>query len=205
MRETMSPLQVRALELMRSVLGETYLTLEVVEYELRERLADGQCMLSCTLIENPGAVQFTIEGRGVGLLDSFFNGLCGRYEPDHPSLQSIKFSSFLARGLMTDSSVVRATDAKAEARIGVLNSAGTEFEFSAVSSSVSRSSLEAVLTAVEYFVNSERAYVRIYKALEHHRKEGRPDQVGRYTEMLAEMVRNTSYSSAVERLKHQRS
>lgn len=204
MREPVSIQQERALGLMKTVLGDEMLCLTVTDYELRERIDEGQCTISCAVTEQPGNQRFRIEGRGVGMLDAFFAGLSGRYEPDHPSLQTIKFSSFVVRGLMGDARGNRASDAKAEARIGITNSAGTEFEFGAVSSSVSHSSLEAVLFAVEYFVNSERAYVRIYKALEHYRSEGRGDLVGKYTEMLSEMVRNTSYSTAVERLKQQK-
>lgn len=204
MREALSPHQQKALQLMREVLADDFLTLQVTDYELRERFAEEQCVITCNVVENPGERQFKIEGRGVGMLDAFFQGLCDRYQGEHPSLQTIRFSSFSVQGLMFDTSANRASDAQAEGRIGILNSSGTQFEFGAVSPSVSHSSIEAVLAAVEYFVNSERAYVRIYKALDHHRSSGRPEMIGRYTEMLSEMVKNTSYSTAVERLKTKR-
>lgn len=186
---------------MRTVLGDDFLTLEVSDYTLRESFDEEYCVVVCHVTENPGARRFSVEGKGVGMLDAFFSALCARYQQEHPSLESIRFTHFDVRGLMGDARVERASDAKAEARIGVSNSAGMDFEFAAVSTSVSHSSMEAVLEAVEYFVNSERAYVRIYKALEHYRKEHRPDLVAKYTDLLAQMVRNTSYSTAVERLK----
>ena len=201
MREPLGPQQQRALEQMRTVLGDEFLTLDVIDYQLSENFGEEHCVVVCNVVEKPGDRRFTVEGRGVGMLDAFFSALSARYQDEHPSLESIRFTHFDVRGLMGDARAERASDAKAEARIGVTNSAGMEFTFAAVSTSVSHSSMEAVLEAVEYFVNSERAYVRIYKALEHYRKENRPELVGKYTDLLAQMVRNTSYSSAVERLK----
>jgi hypothetical protein len=201
MREAQTPRQEKALETMRQVLGDEFLTLSVSEYSLTENFDDDHCVVTAQVVENPGERRFTIEGKGVGMLDSFFGALCERYQGEHPSLETIKFSSFSVRGLMGESRGEHATDAKAEAVVGITNSTGTEFRFGALSPSVSHSSIEAALEAVEYFVNSERAYVRIYKALQHYRKSGRPELIGKYTQLLAEMVQNTSYSHAVERLK----
>lgn len=189
---------------MREALGDEFVTFAVKHYQLREDFADDHCVMTCGVIENPGDRAFELEGKGVGMLDAFFTMIRHRYQPEHPSLETIHFSSFSVRGLMAETAADQSSDAKAEATIGVTNSHGTEFHFSAVSPSVSHSSIEAALAAVEYFVNSERAYIRIYKALQHHKRSGRPEMVGRYTELLGEMVRNTSYSSAVERLQTER-
>lgn len=188
---------------MREVLSDEFRTLEVRRYAIEEDFRDGHCTILCEAVESPGDREIEVKGQGVGMLDAFFSGLRDRYQGEFPSLASIRFSSFSVRGLMGDAHAEQATDAKAEATVGVTNSSGREFEFTTVSPSVSLSSIEAVLAAVEYFVNSEQAYVRIYKALEHHRTSGRPEMVARYTELLSEMVRNTSYSSAVERLQAQ--
>jgi hypothetical protein len=203
MRQPLAPQQARARTTMHEVLAEDFLQLEVLDYDLHER-ADGEaCRIVANVVEQPGGRRFACESRGVGMLDAFFRGLCDRYRPEHPSLGTIRFSSFSVRGLMKDGQEDRTSDAAAEATVGIRNSADTEFHFSALSPSVGLSSLEAVLAAVEYFLNSERAYVRLYKARQHHQKSGRPELVGRYTELLAQMVQNTSYSSAVERLQQE--
>lgn len=203
MRAAQGPVQADALKTMREVLSEDFRTFEVRRYRLEEDFGDEHCTIACEVVENPGERAFEVAGRGVGMLDAFFSALRKRYQGEFPSLETIRFSSFAVRGLMGDANGEQATDAKAEATIGVSNSSGQEFLFTALSPSVSHSSIEAVLAAVEYFVNSEQAYVRIYKALQHHRTSGRPEMVARYTKLLAEMVRNTSYSSAVERLQSQ--
>ncbi|MGH1344966.1 MAG: alpha-isopropylmalate synthase regulatory domain-containing protein [Nannocystales bacterium] len=188
---------------MREVLSDEFRTLEVRRYAIDEDFGDGHCTIRCEAVESPGQREIEVNGKGVGMLDAFFSGLRERYQGEFPSLASIRFSSFSVRGLMGDAHAEQATDAQAEATVGVTNSSNREFHFTTLSPSVSHSSIEAVLAAVEYFVNSEQAYVRIYKALQHHRTSGRPEMVARYTELLAEMVRNTSYSSAVERLQAQ--
>jgi hypothetical protein len=201
MRQRLPTQQATALDTMRETLRDEFLSLEVSEYELRESFTESRCNIVVHLVELPSETRFSVEGHGVGMLDAFFNGVSHRYQPEHPSLESIRVSSFSLRGLMADAKAERASDAGAEATIGITNSHGGEFHFSAVSPSVSHSSLEAVLAAIEYFVNSERAYVRLYKALRHHETTGRMELVARYTELLSQMVRNTSYSTAVERLK----
>lgn len=199
MYEPLEPAQERALVQMRDVLQDDFVEFRVTAYELTEDFETGRAEIRCHVCVN-GAPPFDVVGEGVGMIDAFFNGLKARFAPEYPSLESIRFTEFSIRGLVGESRAGAATDAQARAQVEVTNSYGTNFRFGAVSGSVSRSSVEATLSAVQYFVNSERAYVTMYKALRHYRAEGRVDLVGKYTAMLADMVRNTSYSSAVARI-----
>jgi hypothetical protein len=61
----------------------------------------------------------------------------------------------------------------------------------------------ATVAGVEYFVNSERTFVRLQEILEHYRKEGRAELVQKYTSLMSEVVENTSYSEVVERIRRQ--
>lgn len=198
MRDVLTHQQTNALARMRDVLQEDFLTLELHRYTLREDLLENQLTFDGVIAMSPTGQILEVNGVGVGLIDAFFNALVTRFAAEHSSLDSLTFTSFAVRGLMQETRIARATDAKAEATVGLTNSYGTEFSFRAVSDSVTRSCLEAVLGAVEYFVNSERAFVRISGALDHYRREGRSDLVAKYTDLLAEMVRNTSYSSLVK-------
>jgi hypothetical protein len=199
MREIPSHQQQDAIARMRDVLQDEYLTLSVEQYQASEDFAEGRCTMQCTVLESPGGRRLAVEGRGVGLIDAFFAGLIAQYSADHGSLASLRFSSFSVRGLMAESRRTTATDAKAEAEVGVTNSSGHAFAFRATTASVTLSCLDAVVSAVEYFVNSERAYLRIQRALEHYRREGRQDLVAKYTDLAAEMVRNTSYAHLSDR------
>ena len=109
------------------------------------------------------------------------------------------FSQFSIRGLLS-ADTGRTTQAEAQATVGVLNSEGREFVFQATASSVSRAGMQATLEAVEYFVNSERTFVKIKEILEYYRSEGRSDLVQKYTGLMSEVVKNTSYSEVAARM-----
>lgn len=201
MRKPLDHRQEDALSRMREVLQDDLLTLTVSGVSMQEDFEHRRCAVSCVVREQPGDRALAIEATGVGLIDAFFAGLGAHYAGDHPSLSTLRFTGFEVRGLMADSATANATDAKADATIRVANSYGAEFEFGAITSSVAHSSVECVLAAVEYFVNSERATVRMFRALEHYRREGRTDLIAKYTDLLSEMVRNTSYSEVIEGLR----
>lgn len=199
MRTDLTHAQQDAIARMREVLQDGFLTLRVQTYQVEEDVDAGRSAVLATIIEDPGDIRFVVEANGVGMIDALFSGLLDRYAGDHPSLRSIRFTGFSVRGLMTDTE--RGADAQAEAEIEVTNSYGATFTFGARSHSVSRASLEIVVAAVEYFVNAERAWVKMYEALQHYRGEGRTDLVQKYTAFLAEMVKNTSYSEVIEQLR----
>lgn len=202
MRSPLTHTQQDAIHRMQEILQDDYLSLEVASYELRESFVEAKCQIAATVVERPSGTELMVEGGGVGMIDAFFNALTQRYAHKNPSLQSIQFTRVSVNGLMNEARNNRGTDAKAQAEIGVTNSYGTEFFFAAVSPSVSRSSLEAVVAAVEFFVNSERAYLAAFKALEHARQQQRHDLVARYTDWLTHIVKNTSYSAVIERLRN---
>ena len=201
MRKPLSHQQEEALSRMREVLQDDLLSLRVAGVRFEEHFDRGECSIACSVREEPAGQSISVEATGVGLIDAFFSGLCDRYADAHPSLGTLRFTGFQVTGLMGDSSNGSGSDAKADATITVTNSYGHTFEFGAITPSVAQSSMESVLAAVEYFVNSEKAYVQMVRALEHYRTEGRTDLVAKYTDLLTNMVRNTSYSEVIEQLR----
>lgn len=186
---------------MKEVLQEEYLELELARYRLTEDLAEGTSEIECTL-RRPDGTDFAVEGTGVGAIDAFFTALRDHLADDYPSLKSIRFSEFKIEGLISsDVGPDQTTKAEAEATVGILNSEEREFIFKSKAPSVSRAGIEATLDAAEYFVNSERTYVRLHEILEHYRSEGRTDLVEKYTDLMSEVVGNTSYSEVLEEIK----
>ena len=191
---------------MKEILQEQYMHLGVRSYTVHEDLENTQegeapCKISCELVGEDGE-KMVVEGEGVGTIDAFFNALRTRLADDYPSLRSISFSEFSIRGLFSHEDS-RDTNADAEATVGILNSEGTEFIFKATARSVSRAGLQATVQAAEYFVNSERTFVRLHEILNHYRSEGRSDLVQKYTSLMSEVVKNTSYSEVVERIRQE--
>lgn len=193
--------QERMIALMKEILQDDYLELSVRLYSLTESLEDeeGLCRLTCNLV-NADGTEMTVESEGVGVIDALFSGLRARLAGDYPSLKSIRFSQFDIKGLISIEETATST-AEAEATVGIVNSEGVEFIFKCTAPSVSRAGIQATVLAAEYFVNSERTFVRLHEILKHYREEGRTDLVEKYTDLMTRVVGNTSYSEVVERIK----
>jgi hypothetical protein len=190
--------------LMREILRENYLELRVEHHHLEEDIVAGTTKIRATVAPLPTASveakKRTVEGQGVGLVDAFYHGLIDQYSPEYPSLKSIRFVGFSLTGMLDRNRPRQAagSDAVGEVRLLVENSEGNEFEFTASSRSITACALQATLDAVEYFVNSERAFLVTHHALKDAESRSRADLVQKFAGRLAELVRNTSYSEAIE-------
>ncbi|MGM0557853.1 MAG: alpha-isopropylmalate synthase regulatory domain-containing protein [Myxococcota bacterium] len=193
--------QKKMLSLMNEILQDDYMNLRVVSYTLTEKLDENHCQIQCEL--NDGETTLMVEGEGVGTIDALFDGLKSRLAGDYPSLESIRFAEFDIEGLISsEDGPETATEAEAKATVGIRNSEDKDFEFEAKAPSVSRAGIQATVAAAEYFVNSERTYVRLHEILEHYRSEGRTDLVEKYTDLMSQVVENTSYSEVVEKIRN---
>ena len=192
--------QARMLELMAELLGPERVRLSVVSYDLHEDFAREDTQITCTIrwVDGPTAV---IEGHGVGPIDAFFNGLLGRLSKDHPSLNSLVIDKFQVLGKLSAGTRKSQSDGLAHAIVGIRNPRGSQFEFESESRSVTRSGIDATLRAAEYFVNSELAFIKAYKSLQHAREQKRQDLVARYTDLMSQLVRNTTYSEVIEQIR----
>lgn len=194
--------QKEALALMREVLQEEFLELHVESYKLEENFTEARCEVYLQVCDRRSGECFPIEGKGVGLVDAVFNAVKDRLSPEYPSLETIEFSAFEMKGIMSSGNAAH-TDAEARVEVGVRNSYGKEFGFEGQTRSIAQSCITALLGAVEYFVNSERAFIRMHNARAHYKSEGREDLVTKYTSMMAQMVANTSYSEVLERIRQE--
>lgn len=188
-------------ELVAQVLDGTELRLTVDSYALRENLEDGQVELRCDVHHDQTGEKKTIEGKGVGVIDAFFHGLVNLYSAEFPSLTTIQFSDFTIRARLDTGNGTAKSDSTAEVHLRVASSSGHEWEFVHVSPSITRAAIYVVLEATEFFINTERAYVAVYKALEHAKKANRADSVQRYTRQLSTLVEATSYSEVIAQMK----
>lgn len=192
--------QEKMRSLMEEILQEDYVELAVDSYRLEEKFDEGRCRISCLMRDADGD-QIEVGGEGVGTIDALFAALRSHLAEDYPSLKSISFSEFTIRGLISsDEGTEESTKAEAEATVGIVNSEGREFVFQTKEQSVSRAGILATIEAAEYFVNSERTYVKLHEILEHYRNEGRTDLVEKYTDLMSQVVQNTSYSEVVEKI-----
>lgn len=188
--------------LTRDVLGTDFVELEVRGYQLSEDLVSGRATIVTQLHLAGELTPRAIEGEGVGFVDALFKGIQRALANDYPSIAHIFFVDFHVAGDFKGAKRDGArTDVPSTVRLAVENSTGRAFEFLHTSPSVSASSVKAVLKAVEHFVNAERAVLKVYSWIEDAHKRSRPDLAEKYTQRLAELVQNASYSDTIERKK----
>jgi hypothetical protein len=189
-------------ELIRRVLGNDYLELKMQRFVLEE---DGETATSKARIEcldNSGTLQ-VVEGEGCGMVDAIFTGLLGRYAVEYQSLESIELASFKVLARLDTKQDHSGVDALGLVTVEVRNSEEHLFSFSDESRSIAMSTARSLLAVVEYFVNSERAFITLFKSLKDAQQRNRSDLVTRYTRELAEVVKSTSYAEVLEKMKRE--
>jgi hypothetical protein len=187
--------------LIKAVLDDTEMRLRVDRYRLEENFENGEVEVHADLHDERSGLPQVIDGRGVGLVDAFFNGLVGLHSTEYESLKSIRFADFSIKAEVATGRASARSDMAARVTLHVANSEHREFTFVHSSPSITGSSIAVVVQAVEFFINSERAFVAVYRALEHAREQNRPDSVARYTTQLSTLVEATSYSEVIERIR----
>lgn len=188
--------------LTREVLGADYVELTISRYTLTEDLETGHASIATQLVQSGEAAPRAIEGEGVGLVDALFKGIQQALVQDYPSIGNIFFVDFHVDGdFRRAKRDTAASDVPGVVRLGVANSSGRAFSFEKTSPSVSASSVGAVLKAVEHFVNAELAVLKVYSWIADARRRSRPDLADKYTQRLADLVQNASYSESIERSK----
>lgn len=187
--------------LVADVLDGKELRLTMDSYTLSENFENGEVTLHALVHNKRTGESQAIESRGVGIVDAFFNGLVRLYSPAFQSLQTIRFADFTIKAKIDPTPGSARTDSTADVTLHVENSEGQQFHFTDTSASIVRSSISVVLQSVEFFINSERAFIAVYRALEHARKERRPDSIAGYTQQLATLVQATSYSEVIEQIR----
>jgi len=188
-------------KLIANILDGTELRLKVDKYTSKEDFETCEVEVRCDIHDEHTGEKQVIEGKGVGLVDAFFNGVVNRYSSEFQSLKSIRFADFSIKADVDSGREVARSDMAATVMLRVANSDGREFVFTNSSPSVTASSIAVVVKAAEFFVNSERAFVAVYRALQHAREEKRSDSVANYTTQMSTLVEATSYSEVIEQIK----
>ena len=187
--------------LMRELLGDNYTRFNVKRVQIEEDLEKKSTCISCDVTDESVENTFVIKGHGVGLINAFFQGMVDLFATDYPSLKTIYFSSFSVQAHLDTKRDYAGTDAEGEVTLQVANSEGKLFRFAHVSRSVIGSAIVVTLLALEYFINSERAFISAYHALKDAKGRNRADLVQRFTNIMATLVQNTSYSEVISKIR----
>ena len=184
--------------LIRRVLGASWIELNLARLVVDE-IPGGETTVRVTVVENGANVE--VEGRGVGIVDALYTGLLGRYALEYQSLRTVALANFAFGAELSTKRGKSGVDAAGTVNVDVKNSEGKHFTFTDTSRSVTTSTARAILAVVQYFVNSERAFLTLHKARKDALDRGREDLVVRYTAEMAEVVENTSYAEVIDSIR----
>jgi hypothetical protein len=190
-----------SLDLIRRVLGTEYLELHIDKLVLEEDFQSEKSRVRLEVSSTGNGGRYSIAGEGVGLVNALVHALTQRFAPEYESLNTIELSSFSVGAKFDTKHERSGSDALGEVALEVTNSEGTAFQFSDTSRSIASSAARAVVAAIEYFVNAERAYITLYRARKDAQERDRADLVTRYTRELAEVVKSTSYADVIEKIR----
>jgi hypothetical protein len=190
-------------ELIRQTLKDSFTHVHVRRVLIEEDLEHQTAAVTCEATDEVSGEQIRIVGKGSGVIDAFFNAMVDRFAAEYPSLKTIRFNAFSIHGQMDTRQTQSATDSLGEVTVEIANSDDKLFVFTHSSRSVIGSALIATLRGLEHFINAERAFILTHHALQDARERNRQDLVTRYTNTLALLVQNTSYSEVIQKLRDQ--
>ncbi len=167
---------------------------------IKRILSDGYCQINIrtiSIVDNLENIchtcltfssDETVEAEGVGMVDAIFIALKEKYSIEFKSISDLELHSFYVntKGSSSKSEVV--------VELVVKNSNGMFISFKDSSKSLVASSTRVCVEAVEYFVNSEKAFLVIHRALGDARTRGREDLITRYESELSSLTEINGYS-----------
>lgn len=186
--------------LVQQILGIDMLRLNAKEQTIREAFREGEFTnVSCIVYGLSSGDPVMIQGSGVGSMDALFNGLKRKSATDYPSLHNIHFVDYQVVDMEEGADI----KAQVTTKVTVMNDRGVRFTFTHRSRSVSASGSLAVLECVEYFINAERAVLRVFDWIDDAKRRNRQDLVDAYTEKLATLIEHATYTDTIDKRKRE--
>tara|TARA_R110000824_G_scaffold159_1_gene578 strand:+ start:3131 stop:3748 length:618 start_codon:yes stop_codon:yes gene_type:complete len=189
--------QKKASFVAKSVLKEKYTYLElkdkvVVEEDMNSKYTTVACTVTISTSEN--TEDFKIDGHGHGPVDAFFSSLKSTLVKKFKSLDGLAFQEFaISADIGRFSQNHSGSNSPVEAVLVVRNDREEDLIFRNKSRSTNKAALSVVLSAIEHFINSEKAVIILSECIKDAERRNRGDLVEVFTRQLIELVKNNSY------------
>lgn len=175
----------------KDILKEEYLALNLKKVTIEEEVGKNTSKISCKFSENGGRA-VTLRSEGCGVLDAIFNGLLTHYSVGYPSLVNITFEAFDATPDFRKKKS-SGSDAEIVVEIQFTNSSNTIMTFRNSGRSFVSAAVQGVFSAMEFYINSEKAFRKLKFLIQDAKQRGRADIRARYVSQISTIVKVTSY------------
>ena len=186
-------------ELIKSILGDDFLSFKYGELQVSEHRAHTVAKCGLDVFSGDGLYDHKqISAEGHGLVDTLFNAMLIEYAQDCVSTAVLKVHEFY---IFVDKEDLQrrkreglsGADALVQVCLVIDNGDNGLIPFRESSRSVINAMASVVFSAMEFFINSERAVHKLRECIEDARKRNRSDLVELYTFKMVELVKNASY------------
>lgn len=178
--------------LIKDVLGSDYLSLEVVSLEIKEDFEAGANVKIWHRASNKKRKKLLTAG-GVGYVDALFKAFMELYLSEYQSLANIGLSSFSVVADNYSSQTPEGTDALVKVKICFKDAYGKIVPFVGTSRSLTRACSLSIASAYEYYINSEKCFVKLKKLVRDAESRSRGDLRDHYISQLVRIVGVSSY------------
>jgi len=189
----------RILKLVKDFLGKEYVKISFSRLLIEEDLEEQKTIVECVVDFGTGPV--TIKCAGRGMVDALFEGMRQRLKGKYLSLSEVSFKDFSFEIDLSSGKRRAKTDVSVEVSLCTLNSNKRPRTFSAESRSFNVAAAKSVISAVEYYLNCEKAVLKLKQTILGARQSGRPELEIKYINLLSEIVQSTSYEKAIKNWK----
>jgi hypothetical protein len=164
---------------------------------VEEVVSKNKTRVSCKIGSSNGVLRFEGVQEGDGVVDALYGLILHNIGDMYGTLKRIQILDFDVHALIEAKHP--STSDPVEVGISVKNSRDEEFYFRKESYSVVSATAMAVLSAVEFFVNSEIAFLKCAALVKDAQTRHRTDLIVKYTNMLSEIVKVTDYSECLNK------
>ncbi|MDP3987231.1 MAG: hypothetical protein Q8P81_03340 [Nanoarchaeota archaeon] len=188
----------------KKILTDSYVSFRILEYSVKEN--DASTKVSFKLEDSLGnTYQVEDYKSDKGFVDALFNGVVSVLEKERRTLSQLMFFDLVVTPIKTsyDEEEYATLEKNAVSKLVIVNgrSLSERFVFSSESFSLTKSAVDVVVKAIEFFVNAEHAYRFLLISYKEAKKRNRNDLVEKYKNEMSEMVKVCCYSEVAISLK----
>ena len=179
--------------IVKDVLEDDYWKITIDSLSIQEDLRDKTTKVSC--IVNLNQETFTIEETGHGPIDALFNGLKNSFKNLYLSFRGLNICGFAIEGDI-DPNLNMSSEVECVLSISSDNNFKPQI-YRQRDASINRAAICVVLSAVEYYINSERAIKILRKWAADAQKRNRGDLFEQCVMKMSKLIEGASYTDTL--------
>tara|TARA_B100001094_G_C17792662_1_gene605127 strand:- start:31 stop:588 length:558 start_codon:yes stop_codon:yes gene_type:complete len=178
-------------EYIEEYLQDKKTNLKITNYTLKESASGATIVLR--LLSSGDEIELT--GTGVGLLDACWAALVAGFKDEYGSLNRIELTdAYFRTDVRKGSDVNSSMKSRMVINLEFKNQSKNIVSFRRRTSSVSYSSVSAVVAAIEFYINCEKLFNRLRFLTEEAKGRNRSDIAQKYCYALSKIVQVTNYT-----------